>query len=161
MGHYDHLDDDGPELPPEAGNSEHHPFEANDAWLQGAPPELQIEAMRRWFYARYEDPANQTPYSSQEGGYMFVFGGPYDPNDVIQERFDRAVPYKVMEKLIQKTFGARSVTPGRPSSTRALITTTSCRSWWRTAPIRCSSWRAGWLRSTPCSPGKQQRSRPS
>lgn len=101
MGHNDYMDDDGPELPPEAGNSNQLPFEPDDAWLQDAPPALQIEAMRRWFHARYEDPANQTPYSSQEGGYMFVFGGPYDPNDVIQERFEHSVHYKVMEKLIQ------------------------------------------------------------
>lgn len=101
MGYNDHIDDDRPELPIEAGNADQNPFEPNDVWLRGAPPELQIEAMRRWFYARYEDPANQTPYSSQEGGYMFVFGGPYDPNDVIQERFDQCVPYEVMEKLIR------------------------------------------------------------
>jgi hypothetical protein len=48
MGHNDHMDDDGPELPPGAGNSDQHPFEPNDAWLKDAPPELQIEAMRRW-----------------------------------------------------------------------------------------------------------------
>lgn len=94
------MDDDRPELPPEAGDSDHHPFDPDDEWIKGAPRDLQIDAMRRWFLGRYEDPANQTPYSSQEGGYMFVWGGPYDPNDVTQERFDQVVPYKVMEGLI-------------------------------------------------------------
>ena len=149
MGHNDHMDDDRPELPTEAGNGDQHPFEPSDAWLQNAPPELQIEAMRRWFHARYEDPANQTPYSSQEGGYMFVFGGPYDPNDVIQERFDQFVPYKVMEKLI-RDLGTTSVMHGHPLSTRVSTTTTSCRSWWCIAAIRCGFFRAGSRRSMPC-----------
>ncbi|AOW14542.1 hypothetical protein LPB72_05985 [Hydrogenophaga crassostreae] len=99
MGHNDHMDDDEPELPPEAGDGVQP--EPNDAWLQNAPPELQIETMRRWFHARYEDPANQTPYSSQEGGYMFIFGGPYDPSDVIQDRFYKVVPHEVMDTLIK------------------------------------------------------------
>lgn len=100
MSHHDHLLDDWPELPLEAGNSDHHPFEPNDAWLKDAPEALQLEAMRRWFHARYEDPANQTPYSSHEGGYLFIHGGPYDPNDVIQKRFEGIVQNCVMEKLI-------------------------------------------------------------
>lgn len=37
-----------------------------------------IEAMRQWFFANFEDPAEMTPYCSAEGGYRFVHGGPYD-----------------------------------------------------------------------------------
>ena len=77
-------------------------FDPDDEWLKDASEEDQIEAMRQWFHARYEDPANETPYSSQEGGYQFVWGGPYDPNDEIQERFGGDVPYEVMEKLIHE-----------------------------------------------------------
>lgn len=100
MGHNDNFDDARPELPAEAGDVETSRFDPVDTWLESAPSHLQIEAMRRWFYARYEDPAIQTPYVSSEGGYMFVWGGPYDPNDVIQERFGHVVEYKIMEKLI-------------------------------------------------------------
>ena len=60
--------------------------------------------MRRWFCDRYEDPANETPYSSEEGGYIFVWGGPYDPNEVIQERFSDCVDYEVMERLIRDLY---------------------------------------------------------
>lgn len=94
--------DDRPELPPEAGKAESFRFDPDDDWIEGVEEDLQIEAMRQWFYARYEDPAQQTPYSSEEGGYVFVWGGPYDPNDVIQERFSHVVPYGVMESLIQE-----------------------------------------------------------
>jgi hypothetical protein len=94
------YDEEGPELPPEAGDIDDPHFDPDDKWIASAPRDLQIEAMRQWFYARYEDPANQTPYSSQEGGYIFVWGGPYDPNDVIQERFSHVVTYEVMDELI-------------------------------------------------------------
>jgi|TARA_B110000902_G_scaffold253916_1_gene317161 hypothetical protein len=102
MGHNDHYSDDRPELPPQAGNDISGKFEPDDGWFKSVPEELQIEAMRRWFYDRYEDPQNKTPYSSEEGCYIFVWGGPYDPNEVIQDRFSVCVDYGVMEKLIQE-----------------------------------------------------------
>lgn len=60
--------------------------------------------MRRWFCDRYEDPVNETPYSSEEGGYIFVWGGPYDLNEVIQERFSDVVEYGVMKELIDDLY---------------------------------------------------------
>lgn len=93
---------DRPELPPEAGDMESSNFDPDDEWLKGASEELQIEAMRQWFYARFEDPANCTPYDSGEGGYLFIHGGPHDPNDEIQDRFSKVVDYEVMERLIHE-----------------------------------------------------------
>ncbi|MNY08027.1 hypothetical protein D3C86_1408550 [compost metagenome] len=87
-------------MPPEAGNQDVREFDPDDQWLQEASKVLQIEAMRQWFYARFEDPANCTPYESREGGYQFICGGPHDPNEEIQERFSHVVEYEVMEKLI-------------------------------------------------------------
>lgn len=93
-------EDDRPELPAEAGDQDVQQFEPNNQWLASAPKELQIEAMRMWFYARFEDPANCTPYDGGEGGYQFVYGGPHDPNEEIQDRFSGVVEYEVMEELI-------------------------------------------------------------
>lgn len=104
MAHSKHYLDDRPELPVQAGVEISGKFEPDDDWIKAAPEELQIEAMRCWFYDRYEDPANETPYSSEEGGYIFVWGGPYDPNEVIQERFSDCVDYEVMEKLIDDLY---------------------------------------------------------
>lgn len=92
--------DDRPELPLAAGDPDAAKFDPNDEWLKKAPRDLQIEAMRQWFYARYQDPANDTPYNGREGGYLFIHGGPYDPDDEIQERFSDVVEYEVMEELI-------------------------------------------------------------
>jgi hypothetical protein len=58
--------------------------------------------MRRWFKDRFVDPAFDTPYSSEEGGYIFIHGGPFDPNEEIQNRFSGVVKYETMEGLIHE-----------------------------------------------------------
>ena len=44
--------------------------------------------MRRWFLSRYWDPANETPYDSEEGGYLYIHGGPYDAGEELYARFE-------------------------------------------------------------------------
>lgn len=97
---FDHHDF-RPELPDEAGASNGSQFDPDDQWLRKAPRELQIEAMRLWFCSRYQDPANDTPYNGREGGYLFIHGGPYDPNEEIQDRFSDIVEFDVIEELVQ------------------------------------------------------------
>lgn len=92
--------EDNNELPPEAGTITDNRFDPNDDWLSGAPRELQIEAMRRWFLDRFEEPANETPWDGEEKEYLFIWGGPYDPDEEIQNRFGEVVDYEVMEELI-------------------------------------------------------------
>jgi len=41
-----------------------------------------------WFLHFYSDPADETPYNSSEGGYQFVYGGPYDAEEEILDAFD-------------------------------------------------------------------------
>jgi len=90
------------QLPSEAGDFDSGPFEPNDDWLATAPKELQIAAMRRWFLDRYEDPANETPWDGEDKAYVFVWGGPYDPNDEIQSRFGGIVEFDTMRELIEE-----------------------------------------------------------
>jgi hypothetical protein len=37
--------------------------------------------MQEWFYENYEDPVERTPYESAEGGYIYIWGGPYDAHE--------------------------------------------------------------------------------
>jgi len=90
------------QLPSEAGDFDSGPFEPNEDWVAAAPKKLQIAAMRQWFLDRYEDPANKTPWDGEDKAYVFVWGGPYDPNDVIQSRFDGIVELDTMRKLIEE-----------------------------------------------------------
>lgn len=55
------------------------------------------EEMRAWFLENYEDPANSLPYSSGDGGYQWVNGGPYTPLEALQEEFDRTYSFEAIE----------------------------------------------------------------
>lgn len=62
----------------------------------------QIEAMRNWFFENYEDPANACPYESREGGYHYIYGGPYDAHDELQEMFGDFVKLDYIEELVDE-----------------------------------------------------------
>ncbi|WP_052201726.1 hypothetical protein [Ensifer sp. ZNC0028] len=59
------------------------------------------QEMRDWFHENYEDPANSLPYSSQDGGYQWINGGPYTPLDALQEEFDSVYSYEAIEAAAQ------------------------------------------------------------
>jgi hypothetical protein len=46
--------------------------------------------MIEWFFSHYEDPAEGVPHDSGEGGYQYIFGGPYDAREVLEENFPSA-----------------------------------------------------------------------
>ena len=104
MGWNDHLDDSElGNLPPEAwGNTfdVDGPFDPNNFWLENAPRDEQLIAIREWFTSRYCDPAFETPYNGREGGYLFVNGGPYNPSDELRERFGRLVDGEVIQEVV-------------------------------------------------------------
>jgi hypothetical protein len=90
--------------------------------LSKAAPELQKEVMQTWFYGHFEDPVHSCPYDSGEGGYQFIYGGPYEANEELQNEFSDIVPYEVIEKLAEELenecsewSGDSSITPDDPS----------------------------------------------
>ena len=38
----------------------------------------QLEYMHAWFHRYYQDPVHETPHESAEGGYIYIWGGPYN-----------------------------------------------------------------------------------
>jgi hypothetical protein len=58
-----------------------------------------MDAMRSWFFSNFQDPVEETPYISSEGGYQYLFGGPYDANEELDNRFEDIVPQEVRAKL--------------------------------------------------------------
>lgn len=79
-------------------------FDPSDADLAVAGHEEQIELMRRWFLARYCDPAEETPYESREGGYIWVRGGPYDPREQLGARFEGVADRDAIEELASELY---------------------------------------------------------
>ena len=62
------------------------------------PKEIQIELMRSWFLQNYENPAESCPYDSAEGGYQYVYGGPYDAREQLQEEFGGTIGDAVIDE---------------------------------------------------------------
>jgi hypothetical protein len=58
------------------------------------------EAIKEWFFVNYEDPAENTPYETREGGYQYIWGGPYDAAEEISGNFN--VGEEVIEEVVQE-----------------------------------------------------------
>jgi hypothetical protein len=72
------------------------------AQLSKLDADEQAEAMKGWFRERYEDPAERTPYESAEGGYIWIFGGPYDAHEELEAEFSGIVPDEVIAHLAEE-----------------------------------------------------------
>ena len=73
--------------------------------LRDADRETQLEVMEAWFRERFEDPAERTPYESAEGGYIWIWGGPHDAREELEDEFGGVVPDEVIDELIEKLEG--------------------------------------------------------
>lgn len=60
------------------------------------------QRMIDWFRDNYEDPAESTPFCSEEGGYMYLCGGPYDAREELGARFaaDDGVSVDELDEII-------------------------------------------------------------
>lgn len=62
--------------------------------------ETQIKVMRDWFFDNFEDPVNSCPYISQEGGYIYIYGGPYEADEELKGKFEGFVKDSYIEEVI-------------------------------------------------------------
>ncbi|MCK4207517.1 hypothetical protein J3U99_22425 [Brucella pituitosa] len=60
-----------------------------------------LEEMRDWFHAHYEDPTDSLPYSTRDGGFQWINGGPFVPIEVLQEEFDSVYSFEAIEAAAQ------------------------------------------------------------
>src|SRR6267154_4381018 len=70
--------------------------------LEKAGLETQKEVMEFWFYSDYEDPVHSCPYNAKEGGYQFIYGGPYEADEELLNEFSDIVPEEVIEELAKE-----------------------------------------------------------
>lgn len=75
-----------------------HGYSAED--LQHLGRDELVEVMKTWFYQNFEDPAEKTPYVSAEGGYQWIWGGPYDASEELSSEFGDHVPEDVIEEVV-------------------------------------------------------------
>ena len=88
------------------------------------------ELMLSWFFQNFEDPAERTPYESAEGGYQWIWGGPYDAREQLDSMFGELVSESLIEQVVELierngTEWGRSVTITRIMNPK---TTSRCRS---------------------------------
>ena len=62
----------------------------------------KLEIMIEWFQENYEDPAERTPYETAEGGYQWIWGGPYDAREEIEGIFGAFVPEKLIDRAVEE-----------------------------------------------------------
>lgn len=62
----------------------------------------QKEYLVYWFHRNFEDPVNETPYESAEGGYQYIFGGPYDASDELWNEFEGIVSETVINAAVKE-----------------------------------------------------------
>lgn len=60
------------------------------------------ELIFQWFYKNFEDPAERTPYESAEGGYQWIWGGPYDAREELYSKFGDFVPESLIEEVVEE-----------------------------------------------------------
>lgn len=57
--------------------------------------------IRQWFFEYYDDPANFLPYESKEGGFQYIFGGPYELDEILYDEFSDIYPVSIIENVIK------------------------------------------------------------
>jgi hypothetical protein len=70
--------------------------------LDNMPEAEKIQAIKDWFHSNFEDPVHETPYDSGEGGYQFIWGGPYEAHEELESAFGDQVPAELIERIAQE-----------------------------------------------------------
>jgi hypothetical protein len=70
--------------------------------LRDLEAETQRDVMETWFRQNFEDPAERTPYETREGGYQWIWGGPYDALEELELEFSGVVSDEIIEELADK-----------------------------------------------------------
>jgi len=86
--------------------------------LAELPKSEQIEAMIEWFHENYEDPAQETPYVSAEGGYQYIWGGPYEANEELFDAFGSAVEDETIIEAAERIESESGIYDWAPSGRR-------------------------------------------
>lgn len=55
-----------------------------------------------WFYSNYADPVEFCPYDSSEGGYQYIWGGPYDAREEIENERSGIASPKLIDEIVEE-----------------------------------------------------------
>lgn len=70
-----------------------------DSQFEDEQPNAEnISLMKTWFFEHYEDPAERTPFESREGGYQWIYGGPYEVEQELFNHFSKQYSEEEIKK---------------------------------------------------------------
>ena len=64
-----------------------------------------VQKIREWFLENFEDPVHSSPYDGREGGYQYIYGGPYDAREIIEIVFTGVVSEDAIQAAIDEVEG--------------------------------------------------------
>lgn len=70
--------------------------------LRSSDRDFQKEVVKAWFLTNYENPAEHTPYESAEGGFIYIWGGPYNAKQEILEEFYEIIEEELIEEIAEE-----------------------------------------------------------
>lgn len=85
-----------------------------EAAYSGMSKEDALVEMEMWFHSNYADPVEMCPFESREGGYQYIWGGPYDAEEQLFSEFGGYVKDSIIEELASKLNDVCSEWSGRP-----------------------------------------------
>ncbi len=77
------------------------PYDADPDDEKLEDEEYSVQQMVEWFFENFEDPALRTPYESAEGGYIWVWGGPYSADQEIGFTFSDW-PQNIIDEAVRR-----------------------------------------------------------
>jgi hypothetical protein len=81
---------------------QHDPLTLPPDDFEGLSLEDAVERIKEWFFENFEDPVHSTPHDSAEGGYQYIWGGPYDTRDIIANIFADTASRELIEAAIEE-----------------------------------------------------------
>lgn len=81
---------------------QHDPLSFPPDYFEGMSIDDAIELIKEWFFENFEGPEHHTPYESREGGYQYIWGGPYEARDIIENVFADTASSELIEAAIKE-----------------------------------------------------------
>jgi hypothetical protein len=61
-----------------------------------------VAHMILWFLHVYEDPAENTPYESAEGGYQYIYGDPVEAREALEDEFGGMIAEELISNAAER-----------------------------------------------------------
>ncbi|KLE24246.1 PIN domain-containing protein [Vibrio diabolicus] len=61
-----------------------------------------IQEIKDWFYSRYQNPVDCCPFESKEGGYQYIWGGPFDAEEELFNKFSGDIEERYIMKAVNE-----------------------------------------------------------